>query len=206
MHASDRFEASTLLAQRLRPYGDLRPLFLVARRETLALGRALADALNSEPDVHLVQPLATPSRVPAKPDGDESFRFGGTGWWWPHLLVRRRPRMPGRPAREICDSVVILVDDGATDAAALGTIASLLRRAAPRRFVAAFVAASDEAVNALVCRVDELVCLEAQPPLDEETVSRVREELAGVDEEDFAMAFDALWARGRAVECLAPAS
>jgi predicted phosphoribosyltransferase len=106
--------------------------------------------------------------------------------------------MPGRPASEIRDCVVILVDDGDTDAATLGTVVDLLRRAAPRRLVAAFAAASEDAVDTLAYRVDEVICLATQPE-DDETVSRFRADLAVVDEEDVAKAFEAVYGKGSAL-------
>jgi predicted phosphoribosyltransferase len=107
--------------------------------------------------------------------------------------------MPGRPASEVRDSVVILVDDGDTDTATLGTVVDLLRRAAPRRLVAAFAAASEQAVDRLACRVDEVICLATQPPASDEAVSRFRDDLAMVNEEDVALAFEAVYSKGSAL-------
>jgi predicted phosphoribosyltransferase len=185
----DRFEA-ILLAHRLRRYGVLRPLLLVARRETLALGKAVAEAMAGGLDVVLIQPLVSPGCVPLEPEPDETFRFGGTGWWWPRAFVRRQAAEPGRPASEIRDRVVILVDDGETEGATLGTVVDLLRRAAPRRLVAAFGTASDETLDQLSHRVDEVICLSTLS--SDDTVSRFRQDYAALGEEDVALAFEAV--------------
>ncbi|MBH3410628.1 phosphoribosyltransferase [Pseudomonas putida] len=74
------------------------------------------------------------------------------------LARRERAYRGGRPALQLKDQVVILIDDGLATGATMRAAIQAVRAQSPARIVVAVPVAPPEALEALYGEVDELVC------------------------------------------------
>jgi len=74
------------------------------------------------------------------------------------LTRRERAYRGGRPALQLKDQVVILIDDGLATGATMRAAIQAVRAQSPARIVVAVPVAPPEALEALYGEVDELVC------------------------------------------------
>jgi predicted phosphoribosyltransferase len=180
----DRREAGRVLAQSLSRYAgrpDVQVLGLP--RGGVPVAYDVAHALGAPLDVFLVRKLGVP--------GHEELAFGAIATGGVRLLNRdvmdslrlpeevveevvavesaeldRRERAyrDGRPAPDVRDRIVILVDDGLATGASMRAAVAALRKLNPARVVAAVPVAARQTCVLMAREVDELVCARVPEP------------------------------------------
>lgn len=179
---ADRVEAGRQLAARLSRYRDERPIVLALPRGGVVVGHEVARALEAPLDVIVARKVGAPGQ---RELGIGAIAPGGVEVIDPLTvemlgirreqidaivaeetaeMTRRIARFRGdRPAPDLRDRTVILVDDGlATGVTARAAIRSI-QREQPRRLVLAVPVCAPETAEALRPEVDDLVCVESPP-------------------------------------------
>jgi putative phosphoribosyl transferase len=177
MRFKDRTQVGRLLARRLRAYRGKNPLVLAIPSGGVPVGRRVADLLEGEFDVALVQQLSAPGNprlilgyvsegghVDLRPfvDGsgigqkliEEEIRAQT------EMLRRRREiysprRSPPDPARR----TVIVVDDGGAAGTLLMAVLRAVRARRPRKVIVGVPVSPSETLSHLGGWADEVVCL-----------------------------------------------
>lgn len=173
----DRHDAGKKLAQKLSEYMDRADVIVLALpRGGVPVGYEVAQVLNVPLDVLIVRKLGLPEReelaIGAIASGgvrvlnediihslkiDQTTIAAVTKQEMEELQRREQQFRGSRPAPDIKDRTVILVDDGlATGATMLAAVAAL-RTQQPARIVVAVPAAAPEAIRLLQPKVDEAV-------------------------------------------------
>jgi putative phosphoribosyl transferase len=180
----DRFEAGRILGQRLAGIiDDPNPLVLALPRGGVPVGFEVAQALNADLDIFLVRKLGVP--------GHEELAMGAIASGGVRVLnyaliqqlgvppelvdrvtareqqeIERRERLyrEGRPAPEVSQRTVILVDDGLATGATMLAAAQALRAKQPKRIIVAVPVASKEACEEFGKYVDQIICLATPEP------------------------------------------
>jgi putative phosphoribosyl transferase len=174
----DRVEAGAFLATKLIHYAH-RPdvIILGLPRGGVPVAYVIAQALGVPLDVFIVRKLGVP--------GHEELAMGALAMGGVRLLnraiaaemqvsqtqieavvkheaqelIRREHLYRGnRPALDVHDQTVILVDDGLATGASMWAAVVALRKLHPARIVVAVPVASDSTCNILQPEVDEIVC------------------------------------------------
>ena len=204
----DRSDAGRQLAARLTHYAgrdDVRVLALP--RGGVPVGYEVAEALAAPLDVFLVRKLGVPGheelamgaiasggirvlnqdvldqlRIPHKWVDAVAAQEGA------ELTRREAAYRAGRPAPEVRDKTVILVDDGLATGASMKAAVAALRDLGPAWIVAAVPVGATETCMELGTLADEVVCAETPDPFyavgswyadfDQTTDDEVRELLA----------------------------
>jgi len=180
----DRTEAGQYLAEKLTPYAD-RPdvLVLALPRGGVPVAYEVARALRAPLDVFLVRKLGVP--------GYEELAMGAIasggvsvlneqvvdGLGIPEDVIRavaaeegreleRRERAyrGDRPAPEVRDHTVILVDDGLATGASMRAAVAALRRLGPARLIVAVPVGARETCSELGREADEVICARTPEP------------------------------------------
>lgn len=173
----DRHDAGKKLAQKLSEYMDRADVIVLALpRGGVPVGYEVAQVLNVPLDVLIVRKLGLPEReelaIGAIASGgvrvlnediihslkiDQTTIAAVTKQEMEELQRREQQFRGSRPAPDIKDRTVILVDDGlATGATMLAAVAAL-RTQQPARIVVAVPAAAPEAIRLLQPKVDGAV-------------------------------------------------
>lgn len=184
MRFVDRFDAGRVLASRLMAYAD-RPdvVVLALPRGGVPVGFEVARALGAPLDVLLVRKLGVP--------GQEELAMGAIASGGIRVLNRdvveglrippavidrvaalerreleRRDReyRDGRPAPDVRDKIVILVDDGLATGATMRAGLVALRVQQPKKLIAAVPVAPASTCQELRAFADEVVCVETPTP------------------------------------------
>ncbi|SCK44442.1 Predicted phosphoribosyltransferase [Variovorax sp. HW608] len=177
MQFKDRRDAGRRLAKALEAWrGRSDVLVLALPRGGVPVAWEVAQALAAPLDVLVVRKLGFP--------GQEEFAMGAIASGgirvmsepegaWPvserqleaivareqaELTRRERRYRAGRPAPEMTDRVLILVDDGLATGATMSAAVQAARTANPKRIVVAVPVASVEAVQIVGALADEVVC------------------------------------------------
>jgi predicted phosphoribosyltransferase len=173
----NREEAGGQLAGRLEPLREADPLILALPRGGVVVGYPIARSLEAVLDVIIVRKLGAP--------GYEEYGFGAIGPGGVRVINSRAVAMLGltdrqveavvareqaemdrrtrryrgdRPAPNVKDRTIVLVDDGlATGVTARAAVAAMRRQGAHRVVLAVPVAPADT-VAELTPEVDELIC------------------------------------------------
>ncbi|MBV7526882.1 MULTISPECIES: phosphoribosyltransferase [Pseudomonas] len=174
----DRAAAGRRLIEPLLPYAN-RPdvIVLALPRGGVPVAYEVATALKVRLDLMLVRKLGVPSHpeyaMGAIASGgiqirnEEALRvhpidraaFDAVVERESRELLRREQVYRGtRPAVQLKDQVVILIDDGLATGASMRAAIQALRAQAPSRIVVAVPVAPIETVEALRSEVDELIC------------------------------------------------
>lgn len=176
----DRAEAGELLAQRLTSYAGRDDVIVLALpRGGVPVGFAVAEKLDVRLDVLLVRKLGFP--------GQEEFAMGAIASGGVCVLhdevvqryhihpaeieqvkqresqeIARREKLyrAHRPAPQLQQKVVLVVDDGIATGATMFAAVKCLRHSYPARIVVAVPVAPPETCRQLKNEVDELICLE----------------------------------------------
>ncbi|MBX6365403.1 MAG: dienelactone hydrolase family protein [Gemmatimonadetes bacterium] len=181
---ANRVEAGRELAERLRPY-EHRPdvIVLALPRGGVPVGYEVARALDVPLDIFLVRKLG----VPGQPElAMGALASGGTvvlnhsviqALGIPREaidrvadeerreLARREEAYRGRrPAVDVADRTVILVDDGVATGSSMRAAVAALRRRGPARIVVAIPVAPRETCEELRREADDVVCLDTPDP------------------------------------------
>ncbi|HEX5441378.1 MAG TPA: phosphoribosyltransferase [Ktedonobacterales bacterium] len=184
MRFRDRRAAGRELATRLMEYTDQPGVVVLALpRGGVPVGYEVALALHAPLDVFLVRKLGTPGQEELamgaiasggirvlNPDVVEGLAISE------HVIdqiaaaegleLARRAQVyrDDRPAVQVADRTVILVDDGLATGATMRAALIALRQEQPRRLVAAVPVAPESTCWALGAITDEAVCLETPEP------------------------------------------
>jgi putative phosphoribosyl transferase len=180
---TDRVEAGRLLGAELvsRRVGA-NPIVLALPRGGVVIAAAAADALNAPLDIVVVRKLG----VPWEPElamgaiaggtrvlDREVIRQLGISAAEVHRVIlretlemarREAAYREGRPALELRDKTVILVDDGVATGATMAAAARQVRSLEPRKVVVAAPVASSQAAERIAPEADECVWLALPEP------------------------------------------
>lgn len=180
----DRCDAGRQLAERLRPLAAERPILLGLPRGGVPVAFEVARLLRAPLDVVVVRKIGHPLQpelaVGALVDGDhpeavlDEARMRRMGLTRADVAetiaketaeLRRRERLyrGGRPAPQLHDRLVVLIDDGIATGASVHAALRALRRQKPARIVLAAPVAPPGSVATLRHEADEVLVLE-QPP------------------------------------------
>jgi predicted phosphoribosyltransferase len=175
MRFRNREEAAGLLAERLSPYAERKPLVLGVPRGAVPMARIIADALKADLDVVLVRKL----RAPGQPElaigavdesghviagryvgiADEKYLREEVRTQRDVLRRRRELYTRAHPPIDPAGRTVIIVDDGvATGSSMLAAIQSIRARNA-QRIVVALAVAPPESLRQIEAAADDVVCL-----------------------------------------------
>jgi putative phosphoribosyl transferase len=180
----DRREAGRVLAESLAPYaGRPEVLVLALPRGGVPVGFEVARALRVPLDIFLVRKLGVP--------GHEELAMGAIATGGVCLLnddVVQRLRIPAevidavaavqreelerrerayrgdRPAPEVRDRVVLLVDDGLATGASMRAAVAAVRRQRPARIVVAVPIAALPTCQEFQEEVDQIICARTPEP------------------------------------------
>jgi predicted phosphoribosyltransferase len=174
----DRTEAGRLLAKRLRTYAD-RPdvLVLALPRGGVPVALEVAQALGATLDVFVVRKLGVPGHeelaMGAIASGgvcvlnDDVVKTLHIPTWvleavasreLQELKRRERAYRGDRPAPEVRDRTVILVDDGLATGSTMRAAVAALRRLGPARIVVAVPTAAPSTCEEFRHEADDCVC------------------------------------------------
>jgi putative phosphoribosyl transferase len=184
MRFVDRLDAGRVLASRLSAYADRPDIIVLALpRGGVPVGFEVARALHAPLDVLLVRKLGVP--------GQEELAMGAIASGGIRVLNRdvveglripsgvidrvaarerteldRRDReyRDGRPAPDVRDKIVILVDDGLATGATMRAALVALRAQRPQKLIAAVPVAPASTCQELRAFADEVVCVETPEP------------------------------------------
>jgi len=177
-HFRDRRDAGRKLAQELLHYANRSDVMVLALpRGGVPVGYEVALALDVPLDIFIVRKLGLP--------GQEELAIGAIASGGIRVLnedmirmlhipdeviehvaqrelkeLQRRERIyrGNRPAPEVRDQTVILIDDGLATGASMRAAVAGLRTQNPRRIVVAVPVAAPEICEAFETEVDEIIC------------------------------------------------
>jgi len=181
---TDRRDAGRLLAQKLSAYaGQTDVIILALPRGGVPVAYEVALALNAPLDIFLVRKLGLPGReelaIGAIASGgirvlnEDIIRILGVPEEVINIVARNELQELGRrehnyrgdrPAPELHDRKVILIDDGLATGASMRAAVVGVRVQRPARIAIAVPAASPELCNAFQFEVDEMVCAMTPEP------------------------------------------
>jgi predicted phosphoribosyltransferase len=183
MRFHDRVHAGRELAERLRirqEAGTLtHPVVLALPRGGVTVAREVAQALDAPLDVLVARKIGAPSREelgvgalagddPPLFDEQTLEQLGLCASALDDVVARERAELhrreeryrQGRPAPELRDRTVILVDDGLATGATARAALRWLRGRSPERVVLAVPVCSPQAADVLRGEADEVLCLQ----------------------------------------------
>jgi len=201
----DRRDAGRVLARKLSAYaGQADVMVLALPRGGVPVAYEVALALNAPLDIFLVRKLGLPGReelaIGAIASGgirvlnEDIIRVLGVPEEVINIvarnelqeLERREHNYRGdRPAPDVRDRKVILIDDGLATGASMRAAVVGVRAQHPARIVIAVPAAAPELCNAFQFEVDEMVC--AMTPEPFYGLSRWYEDFSQTTDEDVRM-------------------
>ena len=201
----DRRDAGRVLARKLSTYtGQADVIVLALPRGGVPVAYEVALALNAPLDIFLVRKLGLPGReelaIGAIASGgirvlnEDIIRVLGVPEEVINIvarnelqeLERREHNYRGdRPAPDVRDRKVILIDDGLATGASMRAAVVGVRAQHPARIVIAVPAAAPELCNAFQFEVDEMVC--AMTPEPFYGLSRWYEDFSQTTDEDVRM-------------------
>lgn len=180
----DRYQAGTLLAQRLSAYSrHPDAIVLGLPRGGVPVAYAVAKALDLPLDVFLVRKLGVP--------GNEEYAMGAIASGGLRVIsksvcdmlaipisvveqsaqralqeIERRENLyhGDHPALPLQDRIVIVVDDGLATGSTMLAAVKALRQADPARIIVAVPVAASDSCRHLRPEVDELICLATPEP------------------------------------------
>ena len=201
----DRRDAGRVLARKLSTYTEQTDVIVLALpRGGVPVAYEVALALNAPLDIFLVRKLGLPGReelaIGAIASGgirvlnEDIIRVLGVPEEVINIvarnelqeLQRREHNYRGdRPAPDVRDRKVILIDDGLATGASMRAAVVGVRAQHPARIIIAVPAASPELCNAFQFEVDEMVC--AMTPEPFYGLSRWYEDFSQTTDEDVRM-------------------
>lgn len=180
----DRFDAGRQLAEALEAFADHPDVLVLALpRGGVPVGFAIAQALHVPLDVLMVRKLGVPGR--------EELAMGALASGGVRLLndeiiaalevtpeeidavvhaeqveLERREQLyrAGRPAPDVRDKVLILVDDGLATGSTMRAAVATLRRQGPARVIVAVPVGSSDTCAELRREADDVICIRTPEP------------------------------------------
>jgi putative phosphoribosyl transferase len=182
----DRTEAGKLLASKLETYANRDDVIVLGLpRGGVVVAFEIAKALNVELDICAVRKLGFPKQ-PELAMG--AIAMGGVvilnrdvmkGEHIPQQVfdlvldkekqeLERRDRLyrGDRPFPELCDKIVILVDDGIATGSTLQAAIAIVNKQQPRKIIVAVPVAPHSVCKDIEAKVDELICLKTPKLFD----------------------------------------
>ncbi len=175
----DRRDAGCRLAKRLLHYRDENPVVLALPRGGVPVGAEISRALDAPLDIIVARKLGAPGQPELAigaiaPGGVRLInerlvrRLGIPEDWIEQTAekelaeVQRRMRRfrKDRPASQVIDRSVILVDDGIATGMTARAAIQAIHTEEPRRIILAVPVCEKETAEKLSQEIDELVCLE----------------------------------------------
>src|SRR5213082_1446585 len=177
----NRIEAGRLLAEELEKYADRDDVIVLGLpRGGVPVANEVAKHLHAPLDVFIVRKLGVPGfeelaagaiasggvRVlnedvmRAIPHADEAIE-AVTARETAELERREHEYRDGRPAPELCDRVVILIDDGLATGATMRAAVKALRQSGTAKIVVAVPVGPPETCREMADEADEAVCATA---------------------------------------------
>lgn len=212
---ADRAHAGRALGEALRGRDLTRPIVLAAPRGGAPVGAEIARALGCELDVVLVRKLRHPRQ--------EELAIGAIGEAGAIALneriaetvdraaleqeiARRRGELTARseryraarPAADVRDRDVILVDDGVATGATLQAAIDVVRRRGPRRIIVAIPVAPAETLDRLKRSADDVICL--QTPTKFQSVAQFYDTFAQTLDDEVVSLLNQFGSRDAATE------
>lgn len=181
MRFQDRLQAAELLARKLQPWANTRPLVLGIPRGSVPMAQVVANRLGGDLDVVLAHKIGAPDNPEyaigsVSEFGDihasEGMTYCGVSRQELERLAageitrlrqRRRAISSVRPPVDPKGRSVILVDDGIATGSTVLAALRALRARGPRELVVAAPVASPSALDRLRPEADALVVLEVSP-------------------------------------------
>jgi putative phosphoribosyl transferase len=180
----NRTEAGELLARRLTQYADRSDVLVLGLpRGGVPVAFAVAQALNAPLDICLVRKLGVPGHKELAmgaiaSGGVRVLNYDVLGWLGisgktidavadkelRELQRRDRAYRGDRAQPDICNQIVILVDDGIATGATMRAAIKVLQSQQPQRLIVAVPVAPQETCNELKDEVDDVVCLITPEP------------------------------------------
>lgn len=197
---SDRRDAGERLARALARYRGQRPLIAAIPRGAVALGRAIATALEGELDVVFVRKLRAPGSDEVavgavdergkvyvadnapETGADDSYLQRETAVQMKTIRARRAAYTPHRPPLDPGERIVIVVDDGLATGTTMTAALRAVRARGAAWVVCAVPVASPRGLERVRPFADEVVCLAA--PEDFTGVSVFYDDFAQVDDDE----------------------
>ena len=181
---ADRREAGRVLATHLATYANRSDVVVLALpRGGVPVGYEVASALGAPLDVFLVRKLGTPGHrelaMGAIASGGVRVLNEDVLKWYgisdaaieyvareeaAELVRRERAYREGRPAPDLGNRVVILVDDGLATGSTMRAAAQAVRTHQPSRVVVAVPVGARETCGDLAVVADEVVCARMPVP------------------------------------------
>lgn len=197
---TDRDEAATRLAERLKAFRGKNPLILAIPRGAVPMGKIIADKLDGELDVVLVRKL----RAPHQPElaigsvnesgwtylADFAERYGGSADYiesekrtqMETIRQRRKQYTPIRPPIDPAGRIVIVIDDGLATGATMISALHGLRAMQPAKLVCAVPVSPPDTLAKVTDLADEVVCLDA--PIMFQAVGQFYRNFPQVDDDE----------------------
>jgi predicted phosphoribosyltransferase len=207
----DRFDAGRYLAERLEHYRH-RPgvIVLALPRGGVPVALEVARSLDAPLDVFIVRKLGVP--------GQEELAMGAiaTGGLrvlnreivntlqipdyvidrvadleWQELQRREREYRGDRPAPDLHDKTVILIDDGLATGASMRAAVAALRQQGPAHIVVAVPTAAQDTCESFQAKVDEVICATTPEPFL--GVGRWYEDFSQMTDEEVRELLERVW-------------
>ena len=180
----DRRDAGRVLASRLRSYaGRTDVVVLALPRGGVPVGYEVASALDAPLDVFLVRKLGTPGHrelaMGAIASGDVRVLNDDVVRWYgipesaieqvareeaAELERREREYRHGKPALDLANRIVILVDDGLATGSTMRAAAQAVRMHRPSRVVVAVPVGAPQTCSEIAAVADEVICARMPEP------------------------------------------
>lgn len=183
MHFRDRSEAGRMLAGRLGHLAGAEPVVVALPRGGVPVAAEIAAELKAPLDVIVVRKVGVPYRpeLAAGAVGEDGVTVrnmpvlheAGLSWEDLHDTVEReraevRRRAEAlrvdRPAADLADRTVIIVDDGVATGSTVVAAIRVVRKLGARHTVLAIPVAPADVAEKLTGLADEVVCLHAPVP------------------------------------------
>ena len=181
---NDRRDAGRVLASRLQKYAGRNDVIVLALpRGGVPVAYEVASALDAPLDVFLVRKLGTPGHrelaMGAIASGGVRVLNDDVVRWYgipdaaietvareeaAELVRRERAYRDDRPAPDLTDRVVILVDDGLATGSTMRAAARAVRARHPSRVVIAVPVGAPQTCSEVAAAADELICARMPEP------------------------------------------
>lgn len=197
----NREEAGKILAKEIKKKDYLAPFVLAIPRGGVVIGKIVAEKLKCPLDIVVVKKIGAPGNPELAigavgPEGvvlwnedicgrlgiDESIKYEVLSIKYKERDEKEKVLRGDKPAPNLKDKTVILVDDGIATGATIEVAVKWIRSKEPKKIVVAIPVAPPDSVETLRLLVDEIICLSVEP--DFWAVGQFYEEFGQVSDEE----------------------